>query len=98
MKDLSRGRWRTSSYSGTNSNCVEVAADSGARVLVRDTTDREGPVLAFGPGAWRQFARQVRSARCLPEHDVTPGQRRPSFRLRSSATAEAIPTPAGSTG
>jgi hypothetical protein len=72
MKDLSRGRWRTSSYSGTNSNCVEVAADSGARVLVRDTADR-GPVLAFGLDAWRQFARQVRSARCLPEHDVTTG-------------------------
>jgi hypothetical protein len=60
MKDLSRTRWRTSSYSGTNGECVEVAADSGSRVLVRDTKDREGPVLAFQPGTWRRFAGQVK--------------------------------------
>jgi hypothetical protein len=40
--DLSRAEWRTSSYSGTNGNCIEVAADPAARVLVRDTTDRAG--------------------------------------------------------
>ncbi len=60
MKDLSRARWRTSSYSGTNSNCVEVAADSGSRVLVRDTKAPGGPVLAFRPGTWRQFAGQLK--------------------------------------
>lgn len=60
IKDLSRTQWRTSSYSGTNGECVEVAADSKGRVLVRDTKDREGPVLAFRPGAWRQSAEQVR--------------------------------------
>lgn len=52
---------RQSSHSGTNGNCVEVAADSVDRVLVRDTRDREGPVLAFRPGAWRWFARQVKT-------------------------------------
>jgi hypothetical protein len=62
MKDLSRARWRTSSYSGTNSNCVEVAADSGARVLVRDTKDREGPVFAFRPDTWRRFASQLKAS------------------------------------
>jgi hypothetical protein len=62
MKDLSRTRWRTSSYSGTNGECVEVAADSGPRVLVRDTKDREGPVLAFRPGTWRRFAGQLRAS------------------------------------
>jgi hypothetical protein len=61
--DLSRAQWRTSSYSGTNGNCVEVAADSGPRVLVRDTKDRGGPVLAFRPSAWREFADQVKSTR-----------------------------------
>ncbi len=61
MKDLSRTQWRTSSYSGTNGACVEVAADSSARVLVRDTRDRKGPVLAFRPGAWRRFAGQVKA-------------------------------------
>lgn len=62
MADLSRAEWRTSSYSGTNGNCVEVAAHSGARVLVRDTKDREGPVLAFRPGTWRRFASQLKAS------------------------------------
>ena len=43
--------WRKSSYSGGNGgNCVEVGAHAEpGRVLVRDTTDRQGPVLAFSP-------------------------------------------------
>jgi hypothetical protein len=52
--------WRKSSYSGNGgSNCVEVGNEP-RRVLVRDTTDRSGPVLAFGPAAWRRFADQVK--------------------------------------
>jgi hypothetical protein len=54
--------WHKTSHNGSNGNCVEVAADSGARVLVRDTKDRGGPVLAFLPSAWREFAGQARSA------------------------------------
>jgi hypothetical protein len=61
MKDLSRTRWRTSSYSGSNGDCVEVSEDAGARVLVRDTKDCEGPVLAFRPDTWRQFAGQLKA-------------------------------------
>ena len=60
--DLSRARWRTSSHSGSNGDCVEVAADRTVRVLIRDTKDREGPVLAFGPSAWGQFTDRVKSA------------------------------------
>jgi hypothetical protein len=46
--------WRTSSYSADNGGaCVEVA--SAEAVLVRDTTDRSGPVLTFTAGAWRVF-------------------------------------------
>lgn len=59
--DLSCTRWRTSSYSGSNGACVEVAADAGAQVLVRDTRDRKGPVLAFRPDAWRHFAVRVKA-------------------------------------
>jgi len=61
VANLSRAPWRTSSYSGTNGNCVEVAGP-GARILVRDTKDREGPVLAFRPDAWRRFAAQLKAA------------------------------------
>jgi Domain of unknown function (DUF397) len=51
--------WRKSSYSGDNGGaCVEVAVADA--VLVRDTTDRRGPVLAFTPEAWRAFAATIR--------------------------------------
>jgi hypothetical protein len=51
--------WRKSSYSGNGgSSCVEVG--KADRVLVRDTTDRVGPVLTFSPSAWQRFAAQVK--------------------------------------
>lgn len=61
MEDQIDVRWRKSSYSGNGGGtCVEVG---GARrgVLVRDTTDRSGPVLRFSPAVWRRFADQVKT-------------------------------------
>jgi hypothetical protein len=53
--------WRKSSYSGgQGGNCVEVA-DRDSRVLVRDTTDRQGPILRFTADAWKAFAKQLQS-------------------------------------
>jgi len=40
---------------------VEVAVPG--RVLVRDTQDRAGAVLEFGPDAWREFAANVKADR-----------------------------------
>lgn len=52
--------WRKSSYSGGNGgNCVEVGETERA-VVVRDTQDRAGAVLAFGPDAWRRFAATIK--------------------------------------
>ena len=52
--------WRTASYSSNGGgNCVEVAGGT-RRVLIRDTQDRTGPVLRFGPAAWRSFADRVK--------------------------------------
>jgi hypothetical protein len=46
--------WRKSSYSGDNGGaCVEVAAAEA--VLIRDTTDRSGPVATFTAEAWQFF-------------------------------------------
>jgi hypothetical protein len=51
--------WHKSSYSGDNGGeCVEVAAAEA--VLVRDTTDRGGPVLKFTADAWRTFTATIR--------------------------------------
>jgi hypothetical protein len=52
--------WRKSSYSGNGGNCVEVA-DRDNRISVRDTKDRQGPVLRFTPDAWRRFSKQLKS-------------------------------------
>jgi hypothetical protein len=40
-------RWRKSSRSGSQSNCVEVAHTLD---LVRDSKNPDGPVLKMGPG------------------------------------------------
>jgi hypothetical protein len=50
--------WRKSSFSGSEANCVEVAAAD--RVLVRDTKNKSGAVLRFTPAAWHRFAAQVK--------------------------------------
>ncbi|RKN46867.1 DUF397 domain-containing protein [Streptomyces hoynatensis] len=58
MSDLNRApglKWATSSYSGNGSQCIEVAALSGA-VAMRDTKNQSrGPVLTVPGAAWRAF-------------------------------------------
>jgi hypothetical protein len=52
--------WRKASHSAANGGgCVEAASTPGT-VLIRDTTDRSGPVLRLSPDAWRGFAEQVK--------------------------------------
>jgi hypothetical protein len=53
-------RWRKSSFSGNGGNCVQVG-QARRGVLVRDTQDRQGPVLSFSPTVWRRFANQVKA-------------------------------------
>jgi uncharacterized protein DUF397 len=54
--------WRKSTYSGSNGGaCVEVGG-SGPAVMVRDTKDRGGAALMFGPDAWRRFAARIKDA------------------------------------
>ncbi|OWV07403.1 DUF397 domain-containing protein [Micromonospora wenchangensis] len=54
--NLSDARWRKSTRSnGQGGNCVEVADELSGVVMVRDSKDPGGPVLAFDPYAWRAF-------------------------------------------
>jgi hypothetical protein len=50
--------WRTSSYSGSGSACVEIAP-APAGVLVRDSKNADGPVLAITTPAWHAFLASV---------------------------------------
>lgn len=54
--DVSGARWRTSTYSGGNNECLEVADNIPPHLVpVRDSKRPTGPVIAFGPDAWRTF-------------------------------------------
>ncbi|MGW0433387.1 DUF397 domain-containing protein [Micromonospora sp. NPDC003197] len=58
--DLTGARWRKSTRSnGSGGACVEVADNLSDVVGVRDSKDRTGPVLVFGPAAWRAFVADV---------------------------------------
>lgn len=51
--------WRTSSYSGGQGNCLEVADDIPDLIPVRDSKRPTGPVITFGRDAWRSFVTRV---------------------------------------
>lgn len=56
---MQTARWRTSSYSTANSNCVEVAV--AERVGVRDTKNREAGQLTVSREAWQGVLAAVRT-------------------------------------
>ncbi len=59
MDTVDSDAWRTSSYSGTNGNCVEVGGTASA-VWVRDTKDRDGAALSIPGQAWASFIASLR--------------------------------------
>jgi hypothetical protein len=64
--DLSRAKWRKSSYSnGSGGSCVEIAVLTDAAdqrgIAVRDSKDPQGPALSFSAGHWRGFMAAIKA-------------------------------------
>jgi Domain of unknown function (DUF397) len=57
--DVTRTAWRTSSRSGNNGQCVEVAL-GGDRVAVRDSKQPARSTLLFSIDSWAAFVAGVR--------------------------------------
>lgn len=56
MRPEAAAGWRTSSYSsGPSGGCVEVGR-SNLLIVVRDTKNRDGKVLAVTSDAWQMLA------------------------------------------
>ena len=53
--DLSGAKWRNSTYSGGNNECVEAATNLPTHTPVRDSKRPTGPTVVFSHDAWRTF-------------------------------------------
>jgi uncharacterized protein DUF397 len=60
--DVTRAKWRKSSYSNGNGGaCVEVARNLPGVVAVRDSKDPDGPELIFDADQWAAFTRGIKA-------------------------------------
>jgi hypothetical protein len=84
--------WRTSTRSGADGQCVQVARLAHA-VAIRDSKDPAGPVLEFSPEAWTAFVRGAKhgdfdlGARD-PEPPPTAGGPQPGTRPTAAKVAD----------
>ncbi len=53
--ESSRARWIKATASNGNGACVETASVKEGEILVRNSRDPEGPVLAFTKAEWVAF-------------------------------------------
>jgi hypothetical protein len=53
-------RWRTSSFSGSSNNCVQVSTHN-ATVAIRDSKTTDGPALVITRAAWEAFTHAIKT-------------------------------------
>ncbi|MDV6014770.1 DUF397 domain-containing protein [Haloechinothrix sp. LS1_15] len=58
-RDPSQLRWRTSSYTGSEGSCVELAPLPAGAAL-RDTKNRTGGILVLSDPAWQAFREGIK--------------------------------------
>ncbi len=70
----SGGKWRKSSFSAANGDCVEVATLAEGQVGVRDSKAIAGPHphLRFSPNAWTAFVGGIRRTPATARRDLIP--------------------------
>ncbi|WP_156754031.1 DUF397 domain-containing protein [Actinokineospora pegani] len=56
---MNQTRWRKSSHSDDQGNCVELAI-IGDRTAARDSKNATGPVLTFPTSTWTDFLTRTR--------------------------------------
>lgn len=66
IPDLSRARWRTSSHSSGNGECVQVVTTPGGVIAIRDSKDPVGPRLVFSRHTWDAFTSRAKSCATSP--------------------------------
>jgi hypothetical protein len=59
--DLTHAIWRTSTRSGGNGNCVEVATNLSGLVAIRDSKNPHGLALTISPAHWCKFTTAVQA-------------------------------------
>lgn len=59
--DLSRARWRKSSYSGNSGNCVEMAELTKV-VVIRDSKNPNAPVLIVTRNEWQKLVDHLKDS------------------------------------
>jgi uncharacterized protein DUF397 len=59
-------QWRKARRSVNNGACVEVAPVS-RQILIRDSTDRNGPVMRYSGRSWFIFVGDIKTGRFDPD-------------------------------
>jgi hypothetical protein len=59
--------WRKARRSANNGACVELAPAAG-QILIRDSKDQDGPVIAYSEYSWRLFVATAKTGHFDPEH------------------------------